>query len=122
MGSLFDEPLGLHRHAAVYEAYQDDHALLAELGLPTVLRVGTPVNGHGFHILGTVPADTERGRCSVDVSVQCWPAQFWRFVVKGDLPDTHAATVETGSGAFRDYWPSVELMAIGMFHVKEVGL
>lgn len=105
-----DDPLqDRFRSIGLYSAYADDRPLLKRLGLRVFDKVA-----HGVALeLGTAElwwdGDAEP-YATVEVSVTCWPAKFWRFVVRCPARRGEAArafALSTGSGAFREYWPTV---------------
>ncbi len=54
----------------------------------------------------------------VDVSVQCWPAQFWKFKIHSTDPERDI-TLATGSGTLTDYWNAARQIAEGMIVIKK---
>lgn len=120
---------------AIMDAYPKDQALMESLGLRT--------GGYGrdWNDLGTVVRDKgnphgeygPKPPTTIKVEVAALPAKFWRFTVTRPrdaaetLPDgtvrgvyepVEVRVITTGSGAFTDYWPTVELIADHMLDVE----
>ena len=100
--------------------YPRDRSLMMSLGL----SVGRFCRD--WTDLGTVvihEADSEIPfPTTVKVEVSALPAQFWRFTVTRPVDDLgprrpETLVVQTGSGAFSDYWPSVRHVADNCFTV-----
>ena len=85
--------------------YIDDKYLFDKLGLKTF----SLENNTEFYC-GQVNFED---KSYVKVWVSCYPAQFWRFeVFCADTGKLHY--FKTGSGSFRDYYPSMKFFAEGM--------
>lgn len=95
------------------EPYAADLALLKELGIKPF---GYNEHDQSDHAVGiyTFPDGS-----TVEISVQCLPAQFWRFKIDAK-ESSRKYEVSTGSGTLSDYWPMVVKMVNGMFVVKSV--
>ena len=52
----------------------------------------------------------------VKISVECWPAQFWRFEIISSEGEKYK--LSTGSGTLSRYWESILLFAEGMIVIK----
>lgn len=94
-----------------YATYHVDLPLFAELGLD---RFQAAAHGIEIHVgVARFPAG------SVQISVSCYPAQFWKLEVERDEPEAHIM-LTTGSGSLTEYWPTVLLFLSDMMNVKEV--
>ena len=94
--------------------YNSDEHLFKQLGLP--LFEDAP---HATYLaIGRV--NFEDGSY-IDVSVQCWPAQFWKFeIYKHEKNENYVMT--TGSGLLSDYWQTASMIAENMVGIKFVGI
>jgi hypothetical protein len=94
------------------QTYRHDLPLFQQLGLqPFENLPRTELVKVGTVTLGTVAI--------IDVSVECWPAQFWKFEIHLKDPK-RLLVLTTGSGSLGDFWPIVEKFASGMISVDEI--
>ena len=133
-----------------FQAYQHngDYEQLLDLGLKTAVDESKAVKG--WAPLGTVvveegrePEETDfqivgsKPSTEVDVEVYSAPAQFWRFTIRrpeaeitrgAEGEKSHVAygprcvyVIQTGSGGFGEYWPSIRMVAGNMLVPISIG-
>lgn len=97
--------------ASMYQLYRADLALVQDLGLAIPAALPTT---HEWFTLG----EAKRDGWAVTIEIMAMPAQFYRFTVA--TSEGARYVIETGSGTLHSYWPSVLLVAEGMFCTTRV--
>ena len=104
--------------------YPFDHHLLTQLlpkaTLPKTLPYGERVD-LGTHTLAHSRGEDEQAIATIHISVIGMPAQFWSFSIEPVNSDCVPCVIRTGSGSLSHYWPSVVMVAEGMFAVYPEG-
>lgn len=95
--------------------YAGEAELLCSLGLRSDVELK---HGEWTDLGEHVHTFRDSSRYKVRVAVCTYPAKFWRFTVTPS--DGEPVELSTGSGHLKDYWPTVELFAKGMFSAAPI--
>jgi hypothetical protein len=93
-----------------YSTYPEDLKLFKELGLEPFDKI---LNWSSIKV-----GECEVDNCAIEIFVEGYPAQFWRFIIHYE--NDSKKEVRTGSGSLTQYWESIRLISSGCLVISDV--